>query len=82
LRGVVQAPRKLSIAVNQQNGIPLFLAALAALVGEVKLASNNRCADQRDRNLYLVIDVWSREAIAGSYSGKPAGGAGGAQILL
>jgi transposase InsO family protein len=138
----VDFPANASIAVNQQNGIPLFLAALAALVGEVKLASNNRCADQRDRNLYLVIDVWSRkvvawdgaereeaqiaadllsraclreryccaegfayskgrrqplilhadngnavaagfrEAIAGSYSGKPAGGAGGAQILL
>jgi hypothetical protein len=78
----VDFPANASIAVNQQNGIPLFLAALAALVGEVKLASNNRCADQRDRNLYLVIDVWSREAIAGSHAGKPAGGAGAAQILL
>ena len=38
-----------SIAVYQQIGIPLLLAALAALVGEVKLASNARCADQRDR---------------------------------
>ena len=35
--------------VNQQIGIPLLLAAVAALVGEVKLASNNRRADQRAR---------------------------------
>jgi len=42
-------PSHESITVNQQIGIPLFLAALAALVGEAKLASNNRCADQRDR---------------------------------
>ena len=35
--------------VNQQIGIPLLLAAMAALVGEVKLASNNRRADQRAR---------------------------------
>ncbi|MCX5955009.1 MAG: hypothetical protein NTW51_01045 [Cyanobacteria bacterium] len=45
----VNIPAHASIAVNQQIGIPLLLAALAALVGEVKLASNNRCADQRDR---------------------------------
>jgi hypothetical protein len=45
----VDIPARDSIAVNQQIGIPLLLAALAALVGEVKLASNNRCADQRDR---------------------------------
>jgi hypothetical protein len=45
----VDIPTHVSIAVNQQIGIPLLLAALAALVGEVKLASNNRCADQRDR---------------------------------
>jgi hypothetical protein len=45
----VDFPANASIAVNQQNGIPLCLAALAALVDEVKLASNNRCADQRDR---------------------------------
>jgi hypothetical protein len=38
-----------SIKINQQIGIPLLLAALAALAGEVKLASNARCADQRDR---------------------------------
>ena len=35
--------------VNQQIGIPLLLAAMAALFGEVKLASNHRCADQRAR---------------------------------
>jgi hypothetical protein len=45
----VNIPSHISIAVNQQIGIPLLLAALAQLVGEVKLASNNRCADQRDR---------------------------------
>ena len=45
----VDIPAHASIAVNQQIGIPLLLAALAALVGEVQLASNNRCADQRDR---------------------------------
>ena len=36
----VDIPAHVSIAVNQQIGIPLLLAALAALVGEVKLASN------------------------------------------
>jgi hypothetical protein len=35
--------------VNQQIGIPVLLAAVAALVGEVKLASNDRCADQSAR---------------------------------
>ncbi len=45
----VDIPAHESVAVNQQIGIPLLLAALAALVGEVKLASNARCADQRDR---------------------------------
>jgi hypothetical protein len=45
----VDIPAHDSVAVNQQIGIPLLLAALAALVGEVKLASNARCADQRDR---------------------------------
>ena len=45
----VDIPSHASIAVNQQIGIPLLLASLAALVGEIKLASNNRCADQRDR---------------------------------
>lgn len=36
--------------VNQQIGVPVLLAAVAALVGEVKLASNDRCADQRARD--------------------------------
>ena len=45
----VDIPAHASIAVDQQIGIPLLLAALAALVGEVKLASNARCADQRVR---------------------------------
>ncbi|MFN7901147.1 MAG: hypothetical protein ACK5N0_16080, partial [Synechococcaceae cyanobacterium] len=34
---------------NQQIGIPLLLAAMAALFGEVKLASNDRCANQNSR---------------------------------
>ncbi len=45
----VDIPAHASVAVNQQIGITLLIAALAALFGEVKLASNNRCADQRDR---------------------------------
>jgi hypothetical protein len=53
----VHIPAHASIAVNQQIRIPLLSAALAALVGVdvvfsvgvVKLASNARCADQRDR---------------------------------
>jgi len=39
----------LHFRVNQQIGIPLLLAAVAALAGEVKLASNNRRADQGAR---------------------------------
>jgi hypothetical protein len=39
----------LHFKVNQQIGIPLLLAAVAALVGEVKLASNSRRADQGAR---------------------------------
>ena len=39
----------LRFKVNQQIGIPLLLAAMAALVGEVKLASNSRRANQRAR---------------------------------
>ncbi len=39
----------LHFKINQQIGIPLLLAAMAALVGEVKLASNNRRADQSAR---------------------------------
>jgi len=39
----------LRFRVNQQIGVPLLLAAVAALVGEVKLASNSRRADQSAR---------------------------------
>jgi hypothetical protein len=39
----------LHFEANQQIGIPLLLAALAALVGEVELASNSRRPDQRAR---------------------------------
>ena len=39
----------LRFKVNQQIGIPLLLAVMAALVGEVKLASNSRRADQSAR---------------------------------
>lgn len=39
----------LHFPVNQQIGIPLLLAAMAALVVEVQLASNNRRADQITR---------------------------------
>jgi hypothetical protein len=47
--GHVNIPAPVRIDVNQQIGIPLLLAALAALDGEVKMASNNRCTAQRDR---------------------------------
>jgi hypothetical protein len=39
----------LQFKVNQQIGIPLLLAAMAALAGEAKLAFNNRRADQSAR---------------------------------
>ena len=39
----------LRFKINQRIGIPLLLAAMAALVGEVKLASNIRRADQSAR---------------------------------
>jgi hypothetical protein len=39
----------LQFKVNQQIGIPLLLAAVAALAGEAKLASNSRRADQSAR---------------------------------
>jgi len=39
----------LRFKINQQIGIPLLLAAMAALVGEIKLASNRRRADQSAR---------------------------------
>jgi hypothetical protein len=44
--------------------IPLLLAALAALVGEVKLASNARCADQRDRSEARIRAAEDRECTA------------------
>jgi hypothetical protein len=39
----------LQFKIDQQIGIPLLLTAMAALVGEVKLASNNRRTDQSAR---------------------------------
>jgi len=45
----VDIPAYGSIQVNQQIGISLLFAALAALFCEVKLASNGRCAAERDR---------------------------------
>jgi uncharacterized membrane protein len=39
----------LQFKVDQQIGIPILLTAMAALVGEVKLASNNRRTDQSAR---------------------------------
>jgi hypothetical protein len=39
----------LQFKVDQQIGIPLLLTAMAALVGEGKLASNNRRTDQNAR---------------------------------
>ena len=45
----VDIPAHGSIQVNQQIGISLLFAALAALFGEVKLASNGRCEAERDR---------------------------------
>ena len=60
----VDIPTHASITVNQQIGIPLLLAALAALVGEVKLASNNRCADQCDRSEARNRSAQERECTA------------------
>jgi len=37
----VDIPAHASVEINQPIGIPLLLAALAALVGEVKMPSNN-----------------------------------------
>jgi hypothetical protein len=45
----VDIPGHGSLPINQQIGIPFLVAALAALSCEVKLASNGRYADQRDR---------------------------------
>jgi hypothetical protein len=60
----VDIPSHASIRVNQQIGIPLLLAALAALVGDVQLASNNRCADQRDRIEARIRAAQDRECTA------------------
>jgi len=60
----VDIPAYHSIAVNQQIGISLLIAALAALVGEIKLASNNRCADQRDRIEARIRATEERECTA------------------
>jgi hypothetical protein len=46
--------------VHQQSGIPLLLATMAALFGEVKLASNDRCEDQSARK--RVARAREREA--------------------
>jgi len=45
----VDIPGHGSLPIHQQIGVPLLVAALAALSCEVKLASNSRCSDQRDR---------------------------------
>jgi hypothetical protein len=60
----VDIPSPENIALNQEIGIPLLLAALAALVGEVKLASNARCADQRDRIEARIRAAEDRECTA------------------
>ena len=68
----VDIPAHESIAVNQEIGIPLLLAALAALVGVdevfsegvLKLASNTRCADQRDRITARIRAAEDRECTA------------------
>jgi hypothetical protein len=60
----IDIPAHVSIDVNQQIGIPLLLAALAALDGEVKLASNNRCAAQRDRIEARIRAAEDRECTA------------------
>ena len=68
----VDIPAHASIAVNQQIGIPLLLAALAALVGldevfsegVVSLASNNLCPDQRDRIEARIRAAQARECTA------------------
>ena len=68
----VDIPSPENIALNQEIGIPLLLAALAALVGVdevfsegvVKLVSNNRCADQRDRIEARIRAAEDRECTA------------------
>ena len=60
----VDIPSHASIRVNQQIGIPFLLAALAALVGDVQLASKARCADQRDRIEARIRAAQDRECTA------------------
>jgi hypothetical protein len=62
--GHVNIPAPVRIDVNQQIGIPLLLAALAALDGEVKMASNNRCTAQRDRIEARIRAAEDRECTA------------------
>jgi hypothetical protein len=50
----VDFPANASSAVHQQIGIPLFLAALAALVGTVKLASNAQ-DQKRAKSIELTV---------------------------
>ncbi|MCT0219653.1 hypothetical protein KQ304_11730 [Synechococcus sp. CS-1329] len=67
--------------VNQQIGIPVLLVAVAALVGEdevfsegvVKLASNDRCADQgaREREANVAEGRRSRSCSRERTSGSP-----------
>ena len=60
----VDIPAHGSIQVNQQIGISLLFAALAALFGEVKLASNGRCAAERDRVEQRIRAAEERERTA------------------
>ena len=60
----VDIPAHGSIQVNQQIGISLLFAALAALFGEVKLASNGRCAAERDRIENRIRATEERERTA------------------
>ncbi len=60
----VDIPAYGSIQVNQQIGISLLFAALAALFGEVKLASNGRCAAERDRIEQRIRAAEERERTA------------------
>ncbi len=60
----VDIPAQGSLQVNQQIGISLLFAALAALFGEVKLASNGRCAAERDRVEQRIRSAEERERTA------------------
>ena len=60
----VDIPAYGSIQVNQQIGISLLFAALAALFGEVKLASNGRCPAERDRVEQRIRAAEERERTA------------------